>query len=126
MVKAIYISGKKDVNNLSEATVKKFRKAEQKLIDDGWFVVNPASELFQQDIAQRIENAKEKWNQQILGEFNEYTWTLQLNMRYIAPCNAVYMLSDWQESPEATAEYYYAVACKKEIIFEEPINNNYD
>jgi hypothetical protein len=36
----------------------------------------------------------------------------------VAPCDAIYMLSDWRDSPGATSEHAYAKACQKEIIYE--------
>ena len=45
--KLIYISGKMGEKVLSEATVKKFEMAQDKLVSEGWAVINPASPVFQ-------------------------------------------------------------------------------
>ena len=52
------------------------------------------------------------------AEFDWYAWLLLWDMHALALCDAIYMLKDWKESNGATAEYYFAKACGKEIIFE--------
>ena len=116
--KIIYISGKMGEKVLSEATVKKFEVAQEKLLSEGWAVINPASDAFQRDAQMHVKIKEKKWQKLDHGEFDWYAWLLLWDMHSLALCDAIYMLSDWQDSPGATAEYYYAKACGKEIIFE--------
>lgn len=116
--KLIYISGKMGEKVLSEATVKKFEVAQEKLVNEGWAVINPASPVFQRDAQKHVEIESKKWQQLEHGEFDWYAWLLLWDMHSLALCDAIYLLKDWTQSPGATAEYYYAKACKKEIVFE--------
>ena len=116
--KLIYISGKMGEKVLSEATVKKFEVAQEKLVNEGWAVINPASPVFQRDAQKHVKIESKKWQKLDYGEFDWYAWLLLWDMHSLALCDAIYLLKDWQDSPGATAEYYYAKACKKEIIFE--------
>lgn len=116
--KLIYISGKMGEKVLSEATVKKFEVAQEKLVNEGWAVINPASPVFQRSAQKHVEIEEKKWQNLKHGEFDLYAWLLLWDMHSLALCDAIYMLSDWKDSPGATAEYYYAKACGKEIIFE--------
>ena len=116
--KLIYISGKMGEKVLSEATVKKFEAAQNKLVAEGWAVINPASPVFQRDAQKEVKIEEKKWKHLDLGEFDWYAWLLLWDMHSLALCDAIYLLSDWQDSPGATAEYYYAKACGKVIVFE--------
>ena len=115
--KLIYISGKMGEKVLSDTTIKKFDVAQEKLFGEGWTVINPASPVFQRN-AQRHLKKEKKWQKLNHGEFDWYAWLLLWDMHSLTLCDAIYMLKDWQDSPGATAEYYYAKACGKEIIFE--------
>lgn len=117
--KLIYISGKMGEKVLSEATVKKFEAARNKLLEEGWAVIDPASEVFQEEAKKEVEIKQKKWQNIEYVEFDWYAWMLLWDMHTLAIADAIYMLKDWRTSPGATAEYYYAVACGKEIIFEE-------
>ena len=116
--KFIYISGKMGEKILSEATVKKFEEAHRKMEEAGWSVINPASYVFQQDAQRKVGSDIEEYKQTGFVNLDWYAGMLLYDMEVLALCDAIYMLSDWQDSPGATAEYYYAKACKKEIIFE--------
>ena len=116
--KLIYISGKMGEKVLSEATVKKFELAQYKLTGEGLAVINPASPVFQRDAQKHVKIEEKKWQQLKHGEFDWYAWLLLWDMHSLALCDAIYMMKDWTKSPGATAEYYYAKACGKEIIFE--------
>lgn len=117
--KLIYISGKMGENVLSEATVKKFEVAQDKLVNEGWAVINPASPVFQRDALKHVKIEEKKWQQLNHGEFDWYAWLLLWDIHSLALCDAIYLLKDWRDSPGATAEYYYAKACGKEILFEQ-------
>ena len=117
--KVIYISGKIGEKVLSEATVKKFEMAQDKLVNEGWAVINPANPIFQREAQNHVKIEEKKWQKLDFGEFDWYAWLLLWDMHNLALCDAIYLLKDWCQSPGATAEYYYAKACGKEIIFEQ-------
>lgn len=119
--KLIYISGKMGEKRLSKATVAKFEKAQNKLLDEGWAIINPANPKFQREAQEHVRIEEKKWMKLDHGEFDWYAWLLLWDMHMLALCEAIYMLSDWRDSPGATAEYYYAKACKKEVIFEDEL-----
>lgn len=121
--KLVYISGKMGEKVLSDATVKKFEVAQNKLVSEGWAVINPASQVFQRDAQKHVKIEEKKWQHLDFGEFDWYSWLLLWDMHSLALCDAIYMLKDWQDSPGATAEYYYAKACGKEIILEDKESN---
>lgn len=114
----IYISGKIGEKVLSKATIDKFRVAQERLLSEGWNVVNPTSENFQQKAKENVLIEEFKWRTFKDAEFDWYAWLLLWDMHALVLCDAIYMLKDWKESNGATAEYYFAKACGKEIIFE--------
>lgn len=117
--KLIYISGKMGEKRLSKATVKKFEVAQEKLANEGWAVLNPANPAFQREAQKHVRIEEKKWQDLEYGQFEWYNWLLLWDMHHLALCDAIYLLKDWRDSPGATAEYYYAKACGKEIIMEE-------
>lgn len=116
--KLIYISGKMGEKRLSPATVRKFKAAEDRLVRDGWAVINPGSPEFQRDAHEHVTVEESGWKSLDYGEFDWYAWLLLWDLHSLALCDAIYMLKDWKDSPGATAEYYYAKACRKEVIYE--------
>lgn len=116
-VKTIYISGKIGESQLSATTIEKFKTAEDKLLNEGWDVCNPTSPAFQYDAQTTIAESERDYRESGFGVFNWYAWLLMYDLHMLAVCDAIYMLEDWQESPGATAEYAYAKACGKEIIY---------
>ena len=118
MAKLIYISGKIGERTLSKATIDKFRVAQDWLLEQGWDVINPTAPKFQQNAKKEVAIEEEKWKTFSDYKFNWYAWLLLWDMHSLALCDAIYMLKDWKESKGATAEYYFAKACGKEIMFE--------
>jgi len=117
--KVIYISGKMGEKVLSEKTIAKFNAAQARLEKDGWEVVNPADGQFQREAERVVTMEEARWrNENIEGEFDWYSYILLFDLHIVAPCDAIYMLSDWRDSPGATSEHAYALACHKEIIYE--------
>ena len=114
----IYISGKMGEKVLSATTIEKFRVAQDRLVREGWAVINPTSEQFQKDAQKHVRIESKKWQDLEFGEFDWYAWLLLWDMHSLALCDAIYMLADWHDSPGATAEHAYAKACKKEIVYE--------
>lgn len=115
----IYISGKIGEKKLSKATIEKFRVAQERLLAEGWNVINPTAEKFQQKANKEVSIEEVKWKSFKEAEFDWYAWLLLWDLHSLALCDAIYMLKDWKESNGATAEYYFAKACGKDIIFEE-------
>jgi len=93
----IYISGgiSKDLN-----FKKKFRIAEEKLLNKGHVVINPAI--------------------MPLGFSQEEYMHVDLAMLDI--CDGVYLLNNWESSKGANIEYEYAKKHNKHIFFEEVEN----
>ena len=77
-----------------------FSKAENKLIEDGYSVVNPA-----------------KVNS-MLPQDTDYEEYMKMSMCMLDMCDYIYLLKGWQESRGANREYGYALAKDKTIMFE--------
>lgn len=114
--KLIYISGKMGEMKLSDATIEKFRVAQDRLVNEGWAVINPANDVFQREAMKHVKAESRKWKDL---KVDLYARILLLDMHYLALCDTIYMLKDWRYSPGAIVEHAYAVACKKPIIYEE-------
>ena len=91
----VYISGKIGEEILSETTRQKFAKAESYLRDWGFEVFNPTTSGLG-ELAER--RAKEKGT-------DFYTEIMNLDLAELAWCDAIYMLTDWTDSPGAKREY---------------------
>ena len=98
---------------LSQATIEKFNKAEEKLKGNGREVMNPASHKFQEALNEVLAYHRSNRKQR-----NEQAEILLFDLSCIARCDAIYMLRDWKESPGAKAEYYFAKAIGIEILHE--------
>jgi hypothetical protein len=122
--KLIYISGKMGSRRLSKATIVKFEVAQNKLLKEGWVVVNPASQLFQLEAQEHVRIEEAKWQDLDFGHFDWYAWMLLWDMHHLALADAIYLLRDWRESPGATTEFFFAKACGKEILYEEEPKTN--
>lgn len=120
----VYISGKIGEMAISEATRQKFARAEKLLKERGHEVINPASEDWQDALAESCEERKGKPSytdtRQVDTERKgepSYADVLLVDLCAIdTRCDAVYMLPDWYRSPGATAEYYFAAAIGKKIF----------
>lgn len=119
MAKTIYISGKMGEKRLSKATIEKFKKAQEKMLAEGWSVINPANPQFQNEAQIHVSVEEKKWVDLEFGHFDWYSWMLLWDLHNLALCEAIYMLKDWKDSPGATAEHAYAKACGKIIFYEE-------
>ncbi len=92
----IYIAGK--ISGLNRSNViQKFEAAQKSLSKKGHQVFIPC----------------------VLPAYEEVSHEDYLHICYaiIDVCDAVYMLSDWQQSEGARLEYEYAIEKKKQIIF---------
>lgn len=96
MAKSIYISGG-ITGRLIEDVEKNFRYAELILHQKGWNVVNPLNIDHQ-------ENS---------------TWATYMltDLAALIPCDAIYMLQDWNKSHGARIEHAFAIAMGKMIYY---------
>jgi nucleoside 2-deoxyribosyltransferase len=109
----VYISGKIGEKVVSEATRQKFMRAERMLRAKGHEVHNPASRSWQYWI-------EENWRvacKTAAPHMDKYTYALMKDIQKISKCDAVYMLEDFKESPGAMAEYHFALATGKRLLF---------
>lgn len=95
----IYIAGKISGLNRDDV-IKKFEAAQKSLVAKGHQVFIPS----------------------VLPAYEEVSHEDYLHICYamIDICDAVYMLSDWQQSEGARLEYEYAIDNNKQIIFQNP------
>lgn len=101
----IYISGRMTDDPQHEY---KFNAAVEKLMKD-YIVVNPLDISIEVD--GKINNAK----------YKDY---LKADIEDLMECDAIYMLSGWEQSKGAKAEHSIAVALDMKIIYEASNENN--
>ena len=115
----VYISGKIGEEVVSEATRQKFAKAEEMLKANGYEVFNPCDERWQNTLKREYENDKYAKSPWLTGKFPEfYDYVLLRDLMVLSTKDAVYMLADWKRSEGATAEYHFALATGKKILFQ--------
>ena len=114
----VYISGKIGEEVISEATRQKFMKAQEMLLEKGYTIINPASEKFQKGMKKEVDFEEKKWKKLRHGKFDRYAWILLYDLHFLALCDAVYFLEDWDKSPGAGAEHSFALASKKEMLWQ--------
>ncbi len=102
----IYISGKVGEETISEATRKKFERIQKMLEREGYQVFNPTS-------VKHINHLKFSINQR--RRFLQYR-----NVSNYTEI-AIYMLPDFLDSPGAKAEHAFAIACKKQIFYDDEL-----
>ena len=100
MRKKVYISGKIGEEVLSEATRQKFASAENFLKAKGYKVFNPTTSGLGETAAQLA----------LLNGTNFYKEILLLDIQKLKDCDIICLLPDWDESPGAKAELYFAEA----------------
>ena len=116
----VYISGKIGEEVISEATRQKFAKAEGLLRARWYEVFNPCDERWQNTLKREYENDKYVKSPWLTGKFPEfYDYVLLRDLMVLSTKDAVYMLADWKRSEGATAEYHFALATGKKILFQE-------
>lgn len=104
--KLVYISGKITGDDNYRT---KFATAEQRLIRDGYKVLNPVEEADRLDrVHQAMGRAAPTWS--------DY---MRKCLLAIIDVDAVYMLRDWQESRGARLEHYIASELGITIVYEE-------
>lgn len=96
----IYISGK--ITGLDYADVEaKFQDAQDLLSDIGFEVVNPLNNGLTKE---------HSWEQHMVKDFE-----------LLLPCDAIYMMDNWQDSTGARIEYRTAFEMNKDVWFESNI-----
>ncbi len=112
MRKKVYISGKIGEEVLSDATREKFAKAEEYIKAKGYKVFNPTTSGLG-TMADAYAKA--------CGT-NFYTEILLLDIMELKKCDIICLLPDWDESPGAQAELFFAKAIglkvRQMIMFE--------
>lgn len=112
----VYIAGKIGEEVISDATRRKFARAEEMLRAKGFKVENPASDKCQRLVRYSMMMEKSKYGYS--GDF--YSFALMTDIVSIwRDCDAVYFLDDWSRSPGATAEYYFAKAVGKRMFWQD-------
>jgi hypothetical protein len=90
------MTGYKDFNS------KAFYDAEAELTSKGWSVFNPA-----------WIKVDSTWDRNNL---------LPIDIAAVAQCDAIFMLTGWEQSAGARAEYEFAVSCGKTVIYQSTLN----
>lgn len=97
-VPKVYISG--GITGI-EDYMEHFQQAEDKLLEDGYSVINPA-----------------KVND-MLPSNTSYEEYMKMSICMLDMCDHIYMLKGWEKSCGSNREYGYALAKDKIIMFEE-------
>ncbi len=120
MKQKIYISGKIGEDTPSEATILKFKRAEDMLKSKGFEVFNPCSELWQCELKKKYKEDTRDFAPFLDGHNPSfYAYALLRDMMAMSIKDAVYFLKDFHLSPGARAEYEFAKATGMSLYFEE-------
>ena len=128
----VYIAGKIGEEVISEATRKKFAKAEEMLKAKGYEVFNPCDERWQNTLKREYENDQYVKSPWLTGKFPDfYAYTLLRDLMVLSTKDAIYVLADWTESDGANVELDFARATGKQLFWENKedalvFNNNED
>lgn len=111
-MKRVYISGKIGEEVISEATRRKFARAEEMLRAKGYDVFNPCDEKWQATLRRDYEKEKLSPGSLLLqGKFPTfYAYVLLRDLMVLATKDAVYFLDDWEASNGANTELSFALA----------------
>lgn len=116
----VYISGKIGEEVISEATRQKFARAEEMLKAKGYEVFNPCDEKWQRLLKREYEHDKYINSKWVDGEFPSfYAYALLRDQMVLSTKEAVYFLEDWDKSPGANAEYSFAMAAGKKLLWQD-------
>ena len=112
----VYISGKIGEEVISDATRRKFARAEEILKARGYEVFNPCDEKWQGALYMNWKVAEVTVG--VGGIVSRYAYYLLKDLQKLATCDAVYMLGDWTKSNGANVELDFARASGKKILWE--------
>lgn len=116
----VYISGKIGGEVVSEATRKKFARAEELLKGQGYEVFNPTDEHWQAHLKKRYEEDRKTYQPYTDGRMPDfYTYCLLRDLMALSVKDAIYMLPDFLDSKGAKAEYAFAIATGKQVYYDE-------
>ena len=113
-MKRVYISGKIGEEVISDATRRKFARAEEMLKAKGYEVFNPTTSGLGKVADEKVSEAERR------GE--KTTWyqeILKLDLDALSFCDGIYLLNDYKQSDGARIEYDFALANKKKFLFQE-------
>ena len=103
----VYISGKIGEEVVSEATRRRFERAQKMLEAKGYETVNPASEEYQRQLTQLL-NGVSLGRMYAHQKFNRLAEIMRIDFERMTVCDAAYMLSGWQLSRGASLECDFA------------------
>lgn len=114
----IYISRKIEERNISDSTRKKFERIQKMLEEEGHQVFNPTSNERETYLEMWLKGQKPYLQSHNISDYAEI---LRMNLLLLAQCDAIYMLPDFLDSPGAKAEHAFAIACKKQIFYDDEL-----
>ena len=114
----IYISGKIGEEVISDATRRKFAKAEETLRAKGYDVFNPTDKKWEEHLKKQYKTDHMKDGPWLNGTFPDfYGYALLRDLMILSTLDAVLMLDDWKKSPGAQLEQKFAKAVGKRIFY---------
>ena len=115
----VYIAGKIGEEVISDATRRKFDRAQRMLEERGYEVFNPTSERYQAALHRQYERDKNAETPWIEGTFpGFYGYALLRDLMILATKDAVYFLDDWDLSNGANVEHSFAMATGKRMLWQ--------
>ena len=116
----VYISGKIGEEVISEATRRKFARAEEMLKAKGYEVFNPCDERWQRLLKREYEGDQYVKSPWLAGKFPDfYTYCLLRDLMVLSTKDAVYFLDDYDRSDGSRTEHSFAVATCKRLFFQD-------
>ena len=95
----IYISGKIGEEVISDATRRKFARAEEMLKAKGYKVFNPCDERWQRMLEREYNDDQYVKSPWLTGKFPDfYSYCLLRDLMVLSTKDAVYFLDDWDKS----------------------------
>jgi len=95
---SVFISGKISGEKIADCTMK-FGAAQKELEAQGYEVLNPLS---------LVNDWETPWEK-----------AMDITIKAVEECNAIYMLSDWRKSPGAKLEYKHANYLGRMILYQD-------
>lgn len=110
----VYISGKIGSDTITEPIRRKFAKAQAFLESLGCKVTNPVSSE-EQAIFREFDETLDK----VYTGKDSYAHHLFYDISSLMYCDAIFMLSDYKDSPGARAELAFAQAIGMEVVYQD-------